>query len=170
MARTPEEIAAYHRQWCKDNPAKVKAYSRKWRETHPEQKRESVLRDRKVHAERCKATAQEYRDSHREQTRAQDRKWTEAHREQRQISELKRNYGLTTEEAEQILVKRRAGVCEICGENRSKRALGVDHDHTTGEVRGVLCGKCNLALGYMEDNPAWLRKLADYVEKGQTDE
>lgn len=56
MARTPEEIAVYHRHWCEANPERVKAYSRKWRDAHPEEKREASRRDRKAHAGRCKVT------------------------------------------------------------------------------------------------------------------
>lgn len=46
------------------------------------------------------------------------------------------------------------------------RNLAIDHDHTTGAIRGFLCSHCNRALGLMDDDPALLRKLAEYVEDG----
>lgn len=73
-------------------------------------------------------------------------------------------YGLTSEEAELL---RSREVCDVCGENRIGKGLHIDHDHKTGEVRGVLCHGCNLALGNIEDNPERLRALASYLEKSK---
>lgn len=47
---------------------------------------------------------------------------------------------------------------------KAKR-LAMDHDHGTGAFRGWLCSSCNTALGYMDDDPALLRRLADYIER-----
>jgi hypothetical protein len=63
-----------------------------------------------------------------------------------------------------------AGVCAICDlperatRNGVPKRLAVDHDHATGAVRALLCSRCNLAIGYMEDCPARLRAAADYLE------
>ena len=54
--------------------------------------------------------------------------------------------------------------CEICGSN--EKTLHVDHDHSTGEIRGVLCFLCNSAIGKLKDSAALLRKAAEYIEKG----
>jgi len=43
--------------------------------------------------------------------------------------------------------------------------LSVDHCHATGRIRGLLCAKCNQAIGLMKDNPIFLRRAADYVER-----
>lgn len=51
--------------------------------------------------------------------------------------------------------------CFVC---RELVALNVDHDHETGKVRDLLCTPCNLALGYVNDDPSLLRRLASYVE------
>ncbi len=42
--------------------------------------------------------------------------------------------------------------------------MHIDHDHKTGEIRGVLCGGCNVALGSARDDPELLRNLAAYLE------
>lgn len=44
--------------------------------------------------------------------------------------------------------------------------LLVDHCHKHGHVRGLLCRACNTTLGFVKDNPATLRRLADYLERG----
>lgn len=62
--------------------------------------------------------------------------------------------------------------CAICGEaetdvhqgTRRIRELAIDHDHSTGAVRALLCGKCNKAIGLMRDNPDLMRAAALYLE------
>jgi hypothetical protein len=58
-------------------------------------------------------------------------------------------------------------LCEICGRDPSGpgKRLNFDHCHATGAFRGWICAKCNMALGLMADNPAMIRKLADYLER-----
>lgn len=80
----------------------------------------------------------------------------------------KREYGLTYEEADRL---RSVTNCQVCGAAapggpNSLRRLHIDHCHTSGQVRGVLCGDCNTALGRAKDDPEILRKLALYLEKG----
>jgi hypothetical protein len=69
------------------------------------------------------------------------------------------------------LVARAGGKCEVCGReerttstNGHSFLLAIDHDHATLQIRGMLCRQCNTALGCVQDNPALLRKLADYLE------
>lgn len=63
---------------------------------------------------------------------------------------LKRLYGLSLETYEQKL-KEQHGMCALCDVVPAPgRALSVDHNHATGEVRGLLCQACNIALGYYE--------------------
>lgn len=71
-------------------------------------------------------------------------------------AEVKRKYGLSWDEYQALL----ATPCDICG----AEAVVVDHDHVTGKVRAGLCQHCNLAIGQARDNPAILRKMAEYLE------
>ena len=72
--------------------------------------------------------------------------------------QLKHEYGLDVEEYDTMLMEQH-GVCAICGEPESQSrhgkilALAVDHDHTTGKIRGLLCSRCNLMVGLMEREP-----------------
>ena len=75
-------------------------------------------------------------------------------------------YGLTLEGYDRLL-QEQGGAC-LCGAktgNDAGYALFVDHSRATGSVRGLLCGRCNLAIGYALDDPARLRALADYLER-----
>lgn len=57
------------------------------------------------------------------------------------------------------------GLCWICkGVNADGRVLFVDHCHDTHRIRGLLCTTCNLAVGYLRDDPALARRLAEYLE------
>jgi hypothetical protein len=78
---------------------------------------------------------------------------------------LKREYGLTLEDYDKML-KVQNGKCAICnGENPIyKGNLCVDHCHTTGKIRGLLCHSCNLTLGYMKDSKDRLKNAIKYLE------
>jgi len=83
-------------------------------------------------------------------------------------SSLSRTYGLNSGEYE-AMEAQQGGVCKICGGvNDDGRRLFVDHDHSTGDVRGLLCNPCNRAVGLMQDNPERLRKAAAYLEAYRT--
>src|SRR6266550_1376817 len=61
-----------------------------------------------------------------------------------------RLYGLS-EDVYQALLLKQGGLCAICGGPPKRRTLAVDHDHKSGEVRGLLCDRCNVGLGWIED-------------------
>jgi Autographiviridae endonuclease VII len=77
-------------------------------------------------------------------------------------SYLKRTYGLTVEEYEAMLAAQ-GGVCFICRETPGDLPLHVDHDHVTGEVRKLLCVRCNNALGLFQESPQLFQAAADYL-------
>lgn len=78
---------------------------------------------------------------------------------------LKRTYGITSKDYDRMVAEQ-GGVCAICGSDFDGRRLEVDHDHITGRVRALLCGRCNSGLASFENNrhmfEAYLRYLAVY--------
>lgn len=61
------------------------------------------------------------------------------------------------------------GLCDLCrkpGDGRWKE-LSIDHCHNTNQFRGMLCTDCNTGIGKLKDDPALLRRAADYVEHYQ---
>lgn len=77
-----------------------------------------------------------------------------------------KKYGITEEDYAAMLA-RQGDVCAICGgtEPGGKR-LAVDHCHTSGRVRGLLCTPCNTALGKLGDTVEGLRRALTYLEQG----
>ena len=87
---------------------------------------------------------------------------------------LRRSYGITLTEYERLLEKQHHR-CAICGgegflmdKNRHRIKLVVDHNHSTGEVRGLLCHNCNRALGLLHDDENSLRKALSYLQGATT--
>lgn len=84
-------------------------------------------------------------------------------REKHLISE----YGINEQDFKALLESQN-GVCAICGEpptatNLQNQNLVVDHDHETGKVRGLLCGKHNTAIGLLSDSPQIVVKALGYL-------
>ena len=71
-------------------------------------------------------------------------------------------YGLTIDDFA-YLVERSDNCCEICGASFEMTRDYIDHNHTTGKVRGLLCNRCNMGLSYMED-PNWCALATLYLE------
>lgn len=86
---------------------------------------------------------------------------------------FRREYGLSVGEYEKLFFNS-SGTCYICGTSgfkintKTKASLCVDHDHSTGNVRGLLCHNCNRALGLLGDNVSLLKKAIRYLEGSET--
>ena len=79
--------------------------------------------------------------------------------------ELIKKYGITLADRE-VMLKEQGGRCKICQrleKDVRHSLLCVDHCHTSGEVRGLLCAGCNTALGSLEDNPTAIKAALAYI-------
>jgi hypothetical protein len=87
-------------------------------------------------------------------------------RESARNSMLKYYYGITQEDYNRMFEEQN-GCCAICGKHQSdeNKALSVDHDHTTGKIRGLLCPRCNHGLGLFLDSSELLKLAANYIER-----
>lgn len=100
------------------------------------------------------ATAKSWRERNPEKVKESKRK--------RARTEVLRRHGLTESRYAEMLVEQN-GCCAICSVPPVEEVLHVDHDHETGEVRGLLCRPCNTALGLMQDIPERLIAAAGYL-------
>ena len=79
---------------------------------------------------------------------------------------LKYQYNITSEEYNDMFIEQK-GRCATCGthQNSLTRKLCVDHNHDTEEIRSLLCGKCNTAIGLLNDDPALAETISKYLLK-----
>lgn len=75
-------------------------------------------------------------------------------------------YRFSLDEYGRLFVEQ-AGRCAICETPQGDKLLVVDHDHDTGEVRGLLCAKCNSAIGLLGDSPSNLAAAIIYLEEAR---
>lgn len=75
---------------------------------------------------------------------------------------LLRKYGITLDDY-QKLYDEQNGVCAICGKPCDLGRLAVDHDHETGRIRGLLCRRCNTAIGLLGDSLDGVLRAVDYL-------
>lgn len=165
--KDPEARRAYHRQWYLEHREDQIARALAWAAAHPDERQAG---QRKWYA-RNGAT---YRDEHREQLRANQRRWHAAHAGQKSVdnrTQLLRRYGMTRADYDAMLAAQdgRCAICRKVETHKDRRGnvtrLAIDHDHSTGAVRALLCHACNVALGSFGDDPDLIRAAAAYIEE-----
>jgi hypothetical protein len=73
-----------------------------------------------------------------------------------------KKYGVTPAQWIELL-RAQEGACALC--LQTVESLCVDHDHETGEVRGLLCKSCNLVLGHLDKDPDLLGRIVAYLKR-----
>ena len=117
------------------------------------------------------ATARLRRELHPETVQASKKAWNQKNPEKVRLHSARarwRRMGLDPDEVE-LLIEAHDGRCDICGVQPDIGKLCVDHDHVSGDLRGLLCSMCNLGLGHFRDNETLLRDAITYL-KGRTRE
>lgn len=87
-------------------------------------------------------------------------------------NKLTKIYGISLHQYNMLLTKQN-NVCAICKKDEAKidkrthqpRKLSVDHDHTNGKIRGLLCSLCNMAIGMMKDDFNIIVSAAEYIQE-----
>lgn len=160
---TPEEKkkrkAEYAKEWRKRNPEKVKEHSRRTRIKNQEkiQERQKLWREKNV-----------------EHVREYGQRRYQENKERIKNSQLQRLFGISLTDYREFLQKQN-GRCAICLTENPKETMGkgeyfsVDHDHETKQVRGLLCGSCNVGLGHFKDDVERLQAAIDYLMRFRED-
>jgi hypothetical protein len=79
---------------------------------------------------------------------------------------LVRKYGITLKEWNSLF-DNQGKVCKICGADDPRgKNWHTDHNHTTGFIRGILCGWCNTGIGKLQENPELFAKALEYLKNG----
>lgn len=92
--------------------------------------------------------------------------WNRDNFSRKRNTELKRNYGITLEDYHKMK-EAQNNCCAICGTSGDKlrRTLLVDHNHTTGKVRDLLCDGCNHTIGHAKEDIEILKNAIKYIKK-----
>ena len=142
------------------------SHTHRTKHTHAEKRKQH----RRTNAEKNKARIRRWIEANRDRCRKYTRDWGKRNPQKKSALKHKINlrlYGLTPESYASLLAAQGGG-CAICGATKANktdtRRLAVDHDHSSGRVRGLLCTPCNRTLGAMNNDPLLLRKAADYLE------
>lgn len=101
---------------------------------------------------------------------ARARAWAVANPQKVHATHLKRTFGISSADYAAMLGKQH-DCCAACGKPESVidtrsgkiRRLHVDHDHRTGQVRGLICTRCNMATGFLQDDPIRADAIAAYL-------
>jgi hypothetical protein len=134
-------------------------YTRQWRLAN----KEKVIANRKA-----------YYAANKEKINRQSREWAKSHPEEARRSNQKtilKKYGLTLIEYDKLLSDQE-GRCACCGSIDPKcrwKRFAVDHDHSTGKIRGLLCFECNTGIGNLGDSIEGLQKAINYLRGDRGD-
>ena len=139
----------------------------------PQQKRDADRRYYLAHREHLRALAEIWKKKNRPRHLFLMRRWHDANADCWRATHLQKVHGLTPERF-QALVALQGGLCAICSEPETRRRkrgrpgttpLHVDHDHATGEIRGLLCSRCNAALGFLRDREDLCAAAMEYLRR-----
>ena len=114
--------------------------------------------------EKYKARQKEYYQANKEKYKA----YSEANKEKIEEYRLNNKFGITQDEYD-LNLELQDHACKICKVDASEftKKLHVDHCHTTGELRGLLCPSCNVGLGHFRDDIELLEDAIDYVKNSK---
>jgi hypothetical protein len=181
------QVAAYY-QAHPEKRAKANARSAEWHKAHPERtakavKKSTARRLAKMTPEELESYKKLKADNfdwwHKNRTDEQKAKDRERHRvshlketpEEKLARNLKSDFGITTDFFYEML-KRQDGRCGICGTKNPAphKRFSVDHCHQTGAIRGLLCCRCNRAMGMFQDRPQFLEKAVAWLKTVTSEE
>ena len=142
------------------------AYGKAYREKN----KEALVAYRKAYYEKNKEAIKAYREKNKEAMKAYQEKNKEALAAYNKAFYMLRKYGITLAEKKEML-NEQGNKCKICLQEFNDKVVScVDHCHTMGNIRGLLCRQCNVGLGNFKDNPVALIKAAEYLkEQGEED-
>lgn len=118
--------------------------------------RQLALRQDPEWRRRANEISLDYRRRNKEKVKVWDKK-----------SQLRMKYGMTLNELNERLHRQnhRCMICREAFQPKKSKSACVDHNHTTKQVRDILCSRCNSIIGYAEENPEILQSAIDYLQK-----
>lgn len=156
---TKEEKAAKMRAYYTANSERIKARNAAWYAANSERHKNLCSAYYAANSEKIRAVSKAYYDANPEKLKAR----RVAHRVASPVYNRRHKYGVSPD-CFQLMLAVQKNACGICKEIFSKQPH-VDHCHKTGEVRGLLCGSCNRALGLLKDSQDLLENAKEYLRE-----
>lgn len=164
------------KKWYAENREKVLAQKKAQYAADPEAKKTASAKYRANNADKV-ATFEKRRwvdrqgdADYRAQQADRARAWYAANKPRvaarNRVHGLKKKYGLTLDDFEQMR-QSQGGGCAICRSTEEK--LVVDHCHSTGKVRGLLCGSCNTGIGHLGDTAESVSRAVSYLRSAESE-
>ena len=152
------------RCWKLKNPDKVRAKDARRRARTPEKYAAKMKAYREKNPERVRQTNKDSYQRHREKRLAAAKLWRQNNRGKDAANIRRRIYGTDGLD----LFAAQKGLCAICDttikiNTRGRGSAHLDHDHSTGRVRGWLCHACNVAIGMLREDPRVITRALAYV-------
>lgn len=146
---TKQERKEYDKKYRSANKEKLRAKNKEYHETNKDKRR---------------AQMKEYDAANKDKRKEYNKEYHETNKDNRREYNLLKKYGISLNDYN-ILFNKQNGCCKICGVNELllKGSLCVDHCHSTGKVRGLLCKACNLMIGNAKDDINTLNSAIIYL-------
>lgn len=162
--QTKEEKREYNRLYRLRNKEKFNDYHKKYYAENKEKLKEIASKCYQKTKVKRNKQAKEYREKNLEKVKKMQKDWYLNNPEKVKEQKLKKEYGISLEQYDEMFRKQKSS-CAICGTHQDdlKLKLSVDHCHETKKVRGLLCGKCNRGIGFLNDDANIVSKALDYL-------
>jgi hypothetical protein len=155
------KVAVYGRRWRAKNKTRSNEAAKRWKLRHPEWKKAIAPKMREYE----RRYYSDPKNRERRRLKVLKYKRSEKGRATGRNTAYRNLYGMTARQYEQMSIQQN-GLCSICGRpNPDGRRLFVDHNHKTEKFRGLLCRKCNLGLGFFDDDCGLLQSACAYINK-----
>src|SRR4030042_5864910 len=147
--KNPEDQKRNNKKYFITHREQIKEYKRKYYIEHREINKEKSRKYRLENKDKIKESQKKWKEAHKKHIEEKGRIYYAINKEKIKGKIIKYKYGITSNEYNELFEKQNE-CCAICGEHQSKfnKAFAVDHNHETGEVRGLLCQNCNNVLGH----------------------
>jgi len=183
---TKEEKREYNREYRKKNKKRIQEYNSEYRKRNKESLDEySRNYYSNIDTDKRKGYSKEYRDKNKsslnqyskeyyannkeywsaDSRKVKKRDYYEANKDKFKENGYKYRYGLSTEDVESMKTDQ-DNKCLICAcdfDDLDSKHIHIDHNHETGAIRGVLCKRCNLTLGILEEDTQLMENMINYV-------
>lgn len=166
-----KELARAAIRRSKEDPEKRKKQSRDWYDANKDRANANSVAWRLAHPERAKATQKRHRERNKERLHAENAIYRAKPEKKllRYLAHILAKYGLTQQAFYEHLQEQH-GLCKNPGcavrldDKTRVTKVNVDHNHETGEVRGMLCNGCNTSIGHLLESEKKLTGLINYLK------